>query len=176
MSSTKQKGVCFIENYRNQYDVVAIRRKIKLIEGNAKCCHLKKLTCNGTLQQVFICLRPRIPYLPPPHTLYTNILTNIGKGRGGRAKPERRGERQEGREQITKLGWQHQYDLMYARNWLSPVYKTPAAKSLYRSLFRWRHFALTSLSLIFLRCYSKLYLPWTYKEGRLVGFEPSTAV
>ncbi len=32
------------------------RRKISLIEGNAKCCHLKnilKLTCKGTLQQVF---------------------------------------------------------------------------------------------------------------------------
>ncbi len=29
-------------------------RKIKLIEGNAKCRHLKKLTCEGTLRQVFI--------------------------------------------------------------------------------------------------------------------------
>ncbi len=34
------------------------RRKIRLIEGNAKCRHLKKLTCKGTLRQVFICLRP----------------------------------------------------------------------------------------------------------------------
>jgi hypothetical protein len=30
------------------------RRKIKLIE---KHCHLKKLTCEGTLRQVFICLK-----------------------------------------------------------------------------------------------------------------------
>ncbi len=30
------------------------RRKIRLIEGNAKCRHLKKLTCKGTLRQVFI--------------------------------------------------------------------------------------------------------------------------
>jgi hypothetical protein len=28
------------------------RRKIRLIEGNAKCRHLKKLTCKGTLRQV----------------------------------------------------------------------------------------------------------------------------
>ncbi len=34
------------------------RRKIRLIEGNAKCRRLKYLTCIGTLQQVFICLRP----------------------------------------------------------------------------------------------------------------------
>jgi hypothetical protein len=33
-------------------------RKIVLIESNAKCRHLKKFTCKGTLQQVFICLRP----------------------------------------------------------------------------------------------------------------------
>ncbi len=29
-------------------------RKIRLIEGNAKYHHLKKLTCKGTLRQVFI--------------------------------------------------------------------------------------------------------------------------
>jgi hypothetical protein len=27
-------------------------------DTKAKCRHLKKLTCKGTLQQVFICLRP----------------------------------------------------------------------------------------------------------------------
>ncbi len=30
-----------------------ILRKIRLIEGNAKCRHLKKLTFKGTLRQVF---------------------------------------------------------------------------------------------------------------------------
>jgi hypothetical protein len=34
------------------------RRKIRLKESNAKCRHLKKLTCKGSLKQVFICLRP----------------------------------------------------------------------------------------------------------------------
>ncbi len=29
------------------------RRKIRLIESNAKCRHLTKLTCGGTLWQVF---------------------------------------------------------------------------------------------------------------------------
>ncbi len=33
------------------------RRKIRLIESNAKCRHLKEFTCNGTFWQVFICLR-----------------------------------------------------------------------------------------------------------------------
>jgi hypothetical protein len=33
------------------------RRKIRLIESTAKCLHLKKLTCKGTLRQVFICHR-----------------------------------------------------------------------------------------------------------------------
>ncbi len=32
--------------------------KIRLTESNAKYCYLKKLTCKGTLLQVFICLRP----------------------------------------------------------------------------------------------------------------------
>jgi hypothetical protein len=33
-------------------------RKIRLIESNAKCIHLKKFSCKGTLRQLFICLRP----------------------------------------------------------------------------------------------------------------------
>ncbi len=62
------------------------RRKIRLIEGNAKCRYLKKFTCKGTLRQVFICLRPRTPY--PPYTQYTCILYvqytySHGEGGGG---------------------------------------------------------------------------------------------
>ncbi len=41
--------------------VSVIRRKIGQIESNAKYRHLKKLTCKGTLRQVFICLRPPSP-------------------------------------------------------------------------------------------------------------------
>jgi hypothetical protein len=48
-----------------------------VIEYNAKCRHPKKLTCKGTLQQVFICLRPRTPY--PSFTVY--LFTQEG-GKG----------------------------------------------------------------------------------------------
>jgi hypothetical protein len=55
----------------------------RLIEGNAKGCHLKKLTCKGTLGQVFICRRPRTPYPPPLHIVYVyTVLINTGQGRG----------------------------------------------------------------------------------------------
>jgi hypothetical protein len=62
------------------------RRRIRLIEGNTKCRHLKKITFKGTLKHVFICLRNRAPYsLPPLHTLnvYIHIFVHIGKGEGG---------------------------------------------------------------------------------------------
>ncbi len=36
----------------------APRRKIRMTESNAKCRHLKKLTCKGSLRKLFICLRP----------------------------------------------------------------------------------------------------------------------
>jgi hypothetical protein len=45
---------------------------INFIETKAKCRHLKKFTCKGTLRQVFICLRLRTPYSPPPN-LHTCI-------------------------------------------------------------------------------------------------------
>ena len=32
-------------------------KKIRLIESNVKCRHLKKITCKGTLRQVLICVR-----------------------------------------------------------------------------------------------------------------------
>jgi hypothetical protein len=81
---------------------------INYIDTKAKCRQLKKLTCKGTLRQVFICLRPASllrphgPYRPPPYTLYTSILyILIHTWRGGeRVKPERRLEGQ----QFTKLG------------------------------------------------------------------------
>jgi hypothetical protein len=45
------------------------RRKRRLIEGKAICRHLKKLTCKGTMRQVFEAQSP-IPSTPtPPYTL-----------------------------------------------------------------------------------------------------------
>ncbi len=63
----------------------------------------KKLTCNVTLSQVFIYLRPRIPYPPPPHTALWCILYStyiiIHTRKEGRVEPERKLEGQ----QFTKL-------------------------------------------------------------------------
>ncbi len=43
------------------------RRNLRFTEDNAKCRHLKKITIEWTLWQVFICMWPRIPY-PPVYT------------------------------------------------------------------------------------------------------------
>ncbi len=70
-------------------------RKIRLIEGNAKCRHLKTFTCKGTLRQVFIW--PRTLYPPPPtHTLYTG-----GGERELNQREEDRGNREEYRPDHT---------------------------------------------------------------------------
>jgi hypothetical protein len=46
----------------------------RLIECNAKCRYLKKLTCKGTLRHVFYLSEapspPMTPYSPPLHTVY----------------------------------------------------------------------------------------------------------
>jgi hypothetical protein len=69
--------------------------KIRLIEGNSKCRHLKKLTCEGTLRQVFICLRPRNPSLNPlTHCIRVySILIHTGKGGEGEEFNQREGKR-----------------------------------------------------------------------------------
>ncbi len=92
-------------------------RKIRLIEGNAKCHHLKELTCNGTLRQVFICLMPRTPNPPSLHTVYvyTELYTyshRKKRGERGWVEPERRGEKQ----YYKKLGWKYQYDWLYLQS------------------------------------------------------------
>jgi hypothetical protein len=58
----------------------------RLIEGNAKSCHLKNLACKRTLRQVFIYRDPE-PHTPlPPYTLYSirvySILIHTGRGGG----------------------------------------------------------------------------------------------
>jgi hypothetical protein len=83
--------------------VLLSRRKIRLIEGKAKCRHLKILTCKGTLRQVFICLRPRTPYTPLSHCILVYSIYLFTQGRregGGRFEPVKRLEGQ----QFTKLG------------------------------------------------------------------------
>ncbi len=65
------------------------RRKIRLIEGREKYRHLKTFTCKGTMRQVFICLRPRIPYPLNTVYVYTVYLFTLGRGGGGGRKGER---------------------------------------------------------------------------------------
>jgi hypothetical protein len=67
-------------------------RKIRLIEGNEKCRHLKKLTCKGALRQVFICLRLRTPY-PSPHPTDCNVYAVylFTQGGGGGELNQREG-------------------------------------------------------------------------------------
>jgi hypothetical protein len=93
-------------------------KKIRFIEGNAKCRHQKKFPCKGTLRQVFICLRPRTPYIYtsiplPLHTVRVySILFTQGRGKEGEVEPERRFQRQ----QFTQLGPKYQHDWLYLQS------------------------------------------------------------
>ncbi len=132
------------------------RRKIRLIEGHEKCRNLKKFTFKGTCGRCLSVWNPEL-HIPPPLThciVYTCVHCTVyctyslweGGGEvGGRVEPERWGEGQQGRE--------HHKAGLKIPTWLnvrkkSPFYKfwnTPAAKSLYRSIFRWLYFALPSI-------------------------------
>ncbi len=118
---------CFhYQDYRNAFCRGSVargaggRRKIRLIEGNAKCRHLQKFTCNGTLRQVSVW----------GLELHTYSHRGREKGEGG-------GEnwtREKGRgATVHKAGSK-------ISTWLTayPVYKLwkkPAAKSLLLSIF-----------------------------------------
>ncbi len=73
----KTKNVC----YKCKFNFASITRffMLNVVKKSQNICTLlaitpppplKKLTCKGTLRQVFICLRPRTPYHLPPYTLY----------------------------------------------------------------------------------------------------------
>jgi hypothetical protein len=70
-----------------------LRRKTRAIESNAKCRYLKKLTCKGTLRQVFYLAEapspPMNPYTPPPYTLSPYSHREGGGGELTREKVER---------------------------------------------------------------------------------------
>ncbi len=85
----------------------------------------KKLSCTGTLQEVFICLRPRIPYLPP-YTLYKCIQYAYS-------------HREEGEGEEKRLEGHN------SQSWVENICrKVP----LQVHFFRWRHFALVSIKII----------------------------
>ncbi len=104
-----EKKRVFKEFYQKNPKFWALR-KIGLIENNAKCCHQKQLTCTETLRQVFICLRPRTPYLPLTHcTRVYSILIHIGKGQSWTTEKGRG-------QQFTKLGLKFEHDWLYLRS------------------------------------------------------------
>jgi hypothetical protein len=77
---------------------------MRLIEGNAKCCHLKNLTCKGPLRQVFICMRPITPCIPPPPLHTVNVFTAylFIHGSGGGGERVEQGDKLE-EQRLTKL-------------------------------------------------------------------------
>ncbi len=84
-------------------------RKIRLIECNAKCRYLNKLTSKGTFQQVFFLSEarspPMIPY-SPPHAVYvyTVHLFTHGSVGGELTKEKVRGAI------VHKAGRKYQHD------------------------------------------------------------------
>ncbi len=72
------------------------RRKIRLIESNAKCRYLKKLTCKGTLRQLFYLSEapspPMTPYsFPLTHCIRVySYLFSIHTGWGERGEVNQR--------------------------------------------------------------------------------------
>jgi hypothetical protein len=66
----------------------------------SKCRYLKKLTCKGTLRQMFICLRP-----PPLLGFCLGWSTNfVGSKSDTKCKTPAEYGLQQGGVQITKLG------------------------------------------------------------------------
>jgi hypothetical protein len=120
------------------------------IDTKAKCLHQRTWPVKGFAAGVYLseALNP-IP--PPQHTaVYAVYLFTQAEGReGGRVGPERRGKGQRRRVQIAQMGWKYQHDWMYTRNWLQSINSDKhLAQSPFTDLFfRWRHFALPSLSL-----------------------------
>ncbi len=101
--------------------ICSVRRKIRLIESNAKSRYLQKITYERTLR-CFNCLRPP-PLLwphttpPPPYTLciqYTYSHREGGEGRGGGRANQREGYSRNCSQTPSKIP-----------TWLtvSPVYK-----------------------------------------------------
>ncbi len=92
------------------------RRKIGLIEGNAKCRHLKKnWPVNGLCSRCLSVWGP-VPQATPSHTvLYTCIQDTYSHSEGGKEKvePERRIEGQ----QFTKLSRKYQHDFLHLLLW-----------------------------------------------------------
>jgi hypothetical protein len=86
MQMPVQRKAC--QSFQEVTKIVRIkRRKIRLIESNAKCRYRKNLPVKGICGWCFICLRPppNDPIVPPPHTVHVDAVYLFTQGRGGRA-------------------------------------------------------------------------------------------
>jgi hypothetical protein len=87
------------------------RRKIRLIEGNAKCRHLKKFTCTPLCGRYLSVWCPESITPPPLHTgyMYTVRYTYSHRegGEEGRVELERR---------FTTLGRKYKHDWLYLQS------------------------------------------------------------
>ncbi len=93
----------------------ANRRKIRLIENNAKCRYLKKLTCKGTLRQVFYLYESPTPY----HNIYVYCIL-IHTGKGGGMGGELNSEKVRGAI-VHKVGRQYQHDGLYLQSSINSI-------------------------------------------------------
>ncbi len=91
-----------------------VRRKIRLIEGNAECHHLKRLTCRGTWREVFLSVWGPEPHAPPlKHcTRVYSILIHTGKVGWGESwtKEKVRGVT------VHKMGRKYQQDWLHLQS------------------------------------------------------------
>ncbi len=93
-----------------------------------------------TFRQLFICLRPRTPYLPALCIRVYSILIHTGKGRRGGELNQREGERGN-----SSHRWVENNNLTDSTS----VSDKPCRNVLLQvKFFRWRHFALVSIYLI----------------------------
>jgi hypothetical protein len=116
---------------------------VDCIDTKAKCRHLKKLTCKGTLRQVFICLITPPPHPPVTHCIRTCTYTHREGGRGERWTREKvRGAKvhKAGSKIPTWLTWLN----------VSPVRSENTCRKITLQVIflKWRHFALVSIKLI----------------------------
>ncbi len=141
-SEDRQMKLCWINNIKNPIQLLSKVRILILVvdmdilqeealinigfwiwqgveytECNAKWRLLKKLTCKGTLQQVFICLGHRTPYPPLTHCERTckQCTYYYSHSEGGRGEElNQRGGG--GRQQFHKARLKNQHDWLYLQS------------------------------------------------------------
>jgi hypothetical protein len=87
-----------------------IKKKIRLIENNSTCRHLKKLTCKRDFAAGVYLSKAQYPIPPSLHTVQVYAVHLVIQGRGGGGEGESKPERRLEGQQVTKLGQKDQYD------------------------------------------------------------------